>query len=63
MLTKTDIEKLLRFGERVNLECKDASGGLPKSVWGTYSAFANTDEGGFAALKWDNAYLLSAFYQ
>ena len=45
MNSETDIEKLLRFGERVNLECKDAAGGLPKAVWETYSAFANTDGG------------------
>ena len=36
------IDDLLRYGERLTLECKSAEGGLPKSVWETYSAFANT---------------------
>ncbi len=29
-------------GERVTLECKLAKAEVPKSVWDTYSAFANT---------------------
>ena len=38
---KTIKETLLR-GERVILECKKAKAEVPKSVWQTYSAFANT---------------------
>ena len=37
-----DIYKLLSDGERVTLECKKATKGVPNSLWDTYSAFANT---------------------
>lgn len=40
-----EILNLLRFGERINLECKKAEAILPNSVWETYSSFANTDGG------------------
>lgn len=38
---KTIKETLLK-GERITLECKKAKAEVPKSVWATYSAFANT---------------------
>ena len=36
------IKETLQRGERVTLECKRAKAEVPKSVWQTYSAFANT---------------------
>ena len=44
-LTAKQIERLVKQGEVVHTECKDASGGLPDSRWESYSAFANTDGG------------------
>ena len=41
MNEKTIREALLK-GERVTLECKRAKAEVPKSIWQTYSAFANT---------------------
>ena len=38
---KTKKETLLK-GERVTLECKKAKTEVPKELWNTYSAFANT---------------------
>lgn len=37
-----DIETLLSTGERINFEVKKGEKNIPKSVWETYSAFANT---------------------
>ena len=42
MIKSKDILELLKYGERINLECKDSRNEISKSVWETYSAFANT---------------------
>ena len=44
-MTSNMILDLIRYGERITLECKKAEGGLPNSVWETYSSFANTNGG------------------
>ncbi|MCD8291954.1 MAG: putative DNA binding domain-containing protein, partial [Prevotella sp.] len=41
-MTKDDIQQTLLQGESLTMECKLAENNLPKSVWETYSAFANT---------------------
>lgn len=43
--TKQDIQALIEKGETFHLECKKAQGGLPSSLWESYSAFCNTDGG------------------
>ena len=42
MISSADILELLKYGERISLECKDSRNEISKSVWETYSAFANT---------------------
>lgn len=42
MSKNIDIFNILSGGERVTLECKKATKGVPVSLWDTYSAFANT---------------------
>ena len=41
-MNEKTIKETLQKGERVTLECKKAKAEVPKSVWQTYSAFANT---------------------
>ena len=41
-MNENTIKEALRKGERVTLECKKATTEVPKSLWETYSAFANT---------------------
>lgn len=36
---------IYNLSENKELECKEAQGGLPKDMWETYSAFANSDGG------------------
>lgn len=41
-MTGQDIKELLLYGESIHLECKECRVDIPKSVWETYSSFANT---------------------
>lgn len=44
-LTSGQIRDLIARGETFRLECKKASGGLPSTLWPSYSAFSNSDGG------------------
>ena len=41
-MTAEDIKQSILKGERLKLEAKRAGTDIPKSIWETYSAFANT---------------------
>ena len=45
MLSINEIKDLLSKGERVSLECKEATFAVPRSVFETYSSMANTNGG------------------
>ena len=40
-----DVKELLNNGEKVDIECKESDSNLTKSLWDTYSSFANTNGG------------------
>lgn len=44
-MTESEILELLQYGEHIHLECKKAESKIPRSIWETYSSFANTDGG------------------
>jgi predicted HTH transcriptional regulator len=41
----SDVKELLNKGEKVDVECKESDSKLSKSIWDTYSSFANTNGG------------------
>ena len=37
-----DLNEIFKFSEKVNVEVNAAQGGIPNSIWETYSSFTNT---------------------
>lgn len=44
-MTEIELLEILKTGEGVDIECKEGSGDVPKSLWESYSAMANTNGG------------------
>ena len=40
-----DLKQIIYQGEKVDIECKEAVNSIPKSIYESYSAFANTNGG------------------
>ena len=37
-----DLNEIFKFSEKANVEVNAAQGGIPNSIWDTYSSFTNT---------------------
>ncbi|MCM1083554.1 MAG: putative DNA binding domain-containing protein [Clostridium sp.] len=44
-----ELKQLIYKGKKIDIECKEAENNVPRSVYETYSAFANT-KGGYIIL-------------
>lgn len=44
-LTEIELLEILKTGEKVDIECKEGKGDVPKSLWESYSAMGNTSGG------------------
>ena len=44
-MNKQEIKEILMYGEKLTVEIKKSTNEIPKSVWETYSSFANTNGG------------------
>ena len=45
ILDMQELKQLIYQGEKIDIECKKAEKGVPKTVYESYSAFANTNGG------------------
>ena len=56
-----ELKELVYQGEKVDIECKKAESSVPKSVYESYSAFANT-KGGYIMCAEIEDYTRGAIY-